>query len=712
MFVLVITSCRREKHSTGWNTQDLVPIATTSLTLTNLVTDSSIKKNSDSSLTLSYSSSLYQFNLANQIIKVPDTSIGQKFSLTDLLLPVTRVYVRESLGEIATNLINSGNPGNAALGQFILNAAASGQPTVVPPLNNIPFPPVLFNTNANGMNLFDSAYLISGSVSMEIANYLPIGINAGYTMSLSNDIPGHTELIYASPPQGAIGAFDSIYPTFNIPSPGIPVPVFLGSILQFVLANVSSPGSPNIPVTIDTSQAIIISVNVNSVHVSEAWAKFPNENVVNIGAPVTVNFADRKFTYIEAASGSLHIYIYNSIPQPLKLRYTLAGAYNNRGQPLSTTTTIPAAPVGGVSEIDTIISIAGYSISLTGPQGNLFNTYNQQIVAQIDSTGQTAHITLADSLNIQYHLENIAPSYIKGYAGRDTVTASDSSAFSFLNIFKSGRINLQNVNMNFTVVNGLGVDGQVIIDSLTAYSATNPPQTLTGPNIIGKPLTITPATDFPLTPSINNFAINSGNSNIQNLLGILPNKLTYKIRLKTNVNGDNHQYREFAYLNSSLGINLNANIPLSLLANNLLLVDTIGFNLSNTQTNVAGITDGTINVIVENKYPITTDLSIVIYDGNWSPLDTLVNNGQIAAAGLDNNCRAEQPEKTVLQVYVNQTIMNKIKQGQHAIITANFNTASNKPTCNGQYLKIYSDYSVGITLSAKFNYKVSTNTQF
>ena len=86
LVILSVGSCKKNQSS-GWNTQLLIPIATTNLSLQNLVTDSTLKANADSSLTLSYQSTLYNFNLADQIVQIPDTSIGQKFNLDSLSLP-------------------------------------------------------------------------------------------------------------------------------------------------------------------------------------------------------------------------------------------------------------------------------------------------------------------------------------------------------------------------------------------------------------------------------------------------------------------------------------------------------------------------------------------------------------------------------------------------------------------------------------------------
>jgi hypothetical protein len=447
---------------------------------------------------------------------------------------------------------------------------------------------------------------------------------------------------------------------------------------------------------------------ITNLHVSEAWARFPNQNIINLTEDVTQVIGDRKFTYIQARSGNLHIYITNSVQEKLYLEYDLVGAFDRLGRPLKEYTTVPAAPQGGHVTIDTLLDISGFSINLTGQNGSGFNTYTQRVIARIDSTGQTAHVTMADSLNIRYELSGISPSYIKGYAGRDTIRSSDTSSFSFLNIFKGGTIDLQSVNMNFNVINGIGVDGQVKIDTLIASSPINGSKMLTGPSIVGKPLNINRATDFPLTPSNNNFAINNNNTNIGDLLKILPNRLQYVVEVNTNMHGDNHQYRDFAYEQSGLQIGLNAEIPLSLIANHLLLLDTVNFDLSNTNTNINGITDGVINIIAENQFPIQTFLTMTVYDSVWHPVDTLAQNVVINAAGLDNNCIAQAPTRTKIPEYVNEDRMTRLKTGKHAIISADFSTASNNATCNGQHLKIYANYKLGLTLTARFNYKVKT----
>ncbi len=670
----------------------LVPIATTNLSLQNLVKDSTIKTNSDNSLTLAYSSILYNFNLAEQVINIPDTAIGQKFNITELVLGNQRVRVRVSLGTLAQNMLMNPDPGTQLLGQFLL--AQNGNSVVLPPLNGLN--PGAFPFDATAY--FDSAILQSGVVKVWAINHLPVPIN-GATCNLSNVSDGSFVATYNMPP---VAPYDSSY--FEIPITGVK----LTNKMNFEVVNLSTPGSSNVPVLIDTSDYIELDIFATALRASEAWAKFPTQNVVEVIEDVTQVIGDRKFTYIDARRGLLHVYVTSSVEEQLYLEYTLVGAYDNFGNPLKMYTTVPAAPVGGTVTVDDSFDITGYSINLTGKDGTKFNTYTQKVIARIDSSGITRHITAADSLLVRYELKNIAPNYIKGYAGRDTISAIDTSDFAFLEMFKSGTIDLEDVKMNFSIENGIGVDGQVKINNFTAVSPNNGSKTLTG-SIVGQPLTVNRATDFPLTPAINNFMIDNSNSNIRELLGILPNQLQYDVQVRTNVNGNNLQYRDFAYLESALKVKLNAEIPLSLIANNLVLLDTIGFDLSQTNTNVAGITDGVINLIAMNKYPIEANVTMIVYDENWNTVDTLANNENVAAADLNANCKAEQNKRTKIPLYVDEQRMEKIKTGRRAVIRADFSTKSNNATCNGQYLKIYSDYNLDITFTARFNYEINAD---
>lgn len=687
--LLCLDSCKKER-ATSWNTDLLVPIASSSLSIQNIVKDSTIRANSDSSLILAFNSTLYDFSLANQIINIPDTNIGQKFNLSTLQLPNQHVNQRISLGTLAINMAASPDAGAQFLGNFILGQV--GQVSAIPALNNIT--PGAFPFDASAY--FDSAILASGEVQIWAVNHLPVPLD-NVTVELRNH---DDNSLVASKFLSHIGSHDSAYAVVNLAG------AKLKKDLDFRIASMSTPGTGGGSVLIDTTDYIELRMFVAFLRASEAWARFPSQDVVNITEEVSQEIRDRKFTYVDARQGELLVTVVSSVQEQLELEYTLEGAYDRNGNPLVEHTIVPAAAQGVPSVVSKLIDISGCAINLTGKDGSKFNTYTQRVVAHIDSSGYVRHITQADSIVVRYDIKNIAPNYIKGYAGRDTLSAQDSSDFAFLDLFKSGTIDLESVNMNFTVENGIGVDGIVKINSLTAISANNGSRTLTG-SIIGQPLVVNRATDFPLTKGVSSLAVNSSNSNIKDLIGILPNKLLYDVDVRTNPSGNNNLYRDFAYLESGMKVGLNAEIPLSFIANHLVLRDTIQFDLSTTNTNIEGISDGIINVITQNKYPLDATLSLVVVDSNWVGVDTLLMNTVIEGADLNNNCRAEVSKRSKIPLFVDEDRMENIKKGKHAIIVADFNSNGHNAVCNGQYLKIYSDYKLDITFTARFNYKVN-----
>lgn len=684
--LLTIAACKKDAR-TNWDTEMLVPIATSNLTLQNLVKDSGVVTNPDQSLTLAYKSTLFQFNLADRFIRIPDTSIGQRFTLDSLRLPNQNIVFNFSLGYMANAMLQ--NPGTAIYGQFLIGN--NGNTTAIPAINGINTPP--FHLDAT--SYFDSAVLLSGVAQLWVVNNFPIPISGG-TLELRNTSDGS---LVASQGVPYINSRDSAY--IQIPIGGSRI---TGG-LDFYVKNLSSPGSNGVAVPIDTNDQMRVRMFITAMRVSEAWAKFPTQDLVSVTEDVTQLINDRKFTYVDARSGSLHIFITSSIEEKMYLEYTLVGAYDKTGRPLKVNTVVPAAPVNGTVTIDSVLDISGVAINLTGKDGTRFNTYTQRVVARIDSSGITRHITASDSLNITYQITEIAPNYVKGYAGVDTFSQVDTAAFGFLDMFQSGTLDLEDVNMKLSVENGIGVDGEVRINSLKATSPVNGTRTLTG-SVLGQPLVVNRATDFPLTPAVNNFTINNSNSNIKDLLGILPTQLQYDVAVRTNLNGNNGQYRDFAYLESALKLNLNAEVPLSFIASHLMLRDTFDFNLSNTNLNVAGISDGVINLIANNKYPIEANLTFIMYDENWVGVDTFLIDTRVQPGELDNNCRVNAFKKTKIPLYINEDRMENVKRARKAVIVADFSTSSNNATCNGQHLKVYSDYALDLTFTARFNYKV------
>src|ERR1043165_7096834 len=310
--LLLIASCKKEAK-TNWSTEMLVPIATTNLSLQNIVKDTSrVITNSDNSLTLAFKSELLKFSLADRLIRIPDTALGQKFTLDNLVLPNQTREFTISLGLLANGMLTT--PNTAGIGSYILTHHGSTSPVPQVPA----FSTGIFHFDAT--DFFDSAVLTSGIIDVWAYNHFRVPINTA-TCVLTNSVD-HSVIASQSIPHPIMPG-DSDFMQIHVSN------VRITNGLDFQLTNITSQGTVGGPdILIDTTDSFRIKIFTHDMHVSEAWAKFPGQDVVNTVGEVTQVIGDRKLTYVDARSGFLHIYITSSIEEQLYLEYTLVGAYD------------------------------------------------------------------------------------------------------------------------------------------------------------------------------------------------------------------------------------------------------------------------------------------------------------------------------------------------------------------------------------------------
>ena len=690
--LFLIASCQKDTH-TNWNTGIVAPLASTSLTLANLVKDSSLKTNPDNSITLAYQSTVYELNLADQVIKIPDTSLGQRFTVDSFKLPQISFRYNASLGSMANNLIANGQ---GILGHLIIND--NGHSDSFPPIANLPITP--FTLNAT--NYFQTISLQRGFLEMYIYNHLPIplqnlifevkNVNSGSVL-IKDTIP------YMAP-------YSNIYKVYNLAGKTVE------SSITLKVVSFSSTGTNGALVNIDTSDYIGVWADLGDLRASSAVAIFPAEDIISQDQELTQTIRDRKLTYIDCREGQLDVNITNAIQQPLRLTYQLRGAYDKSGRPLSAVSNITGASSSGFGQVTQTFDLSGYSINLTGSDGTKFNTYTQVVLAHIDSNGVQTQINNTDSIHIQYRLRNIKPNYLKGYAGRDTIAYVGSSPFSIANLLNGNQpnaIKFDKVSLSLALENGLGIDGEVTINSLTGVNANGSAVSLIDHSanpVIGRRLYVNKAQDFPLRPAITTFALSSATSNINDFISNLPNKINYDLTIRTNPNGNRGTYDDFAYLESRMKVNLDVNVPLSVIANNLTLRDSFNFSLGYSQKDVENIKDGTLHLLIDNKFPIQTNITLLVYDSTWHLLDTLTNAARVQAADINSSCRADQTKRSIINIAADAARIDRLRGAKHAVMTVVFNTKTSNSSCNGQYLKIFSDYNIDAKITGDFTYKV------
>ena len=194
-----------------------------------------------------------------------------------------------------------------------------------------------------------------------------------------------------------------------------------------------------------------------------------------------------------------------------------------------------------------------------------------------------------------------------------------------------------------------------------------------------------------------------------------PNKVNYQmdVRLNPEVPG-NIDYLSvlssppnFVYNSTGLDASINIEIPLSMIANDLVLADTVDFTLTKSEQS-ENFKGGKFNLLTKNGFPFSTNVTIYMLDAANNKIDSLFTNGLVPAAVLSKlSGEWKVIEKTASQISfdVPAAKMENLFSAQKLLLIANFNTF--QPNPDSDYSKVYSDYSIDFILTGDFDFRVT-----
>jgi hypothetical protein len=382
---------------------------------------------------------------------------------------------------------------------------------------------------------------------------------------------------------------------------------------------------------------------------------------------------------------------------------------------------IPCATIGGVSFsryitvpprvgsapgiYDQTFDLSGYTINLTGPAGTQINTIYTSLAANISTTAaDTVLVTPSDSLIIDNTFYDLVPYYAKGYFGNNTYsTGLSESAFTLFDRIVDGTIQLEDVDFNFSIENPIGLDARLYVNNITSVNSRTGNTINLSNTLIGSPININRASESAgiIYPTYANFPLNTTNSNIKPMIENLPDKFGYSMQVITNPLGNISGSNDFIYSDRLLKAKLNMEIPLSIVANNLTLADTLDLNISQSN-GTQNINDGSITLFANNGFPFDAKLQLYLLNENNTVRDSIFGYANtIVEAPINSSLRVIGKKLTKITVPISADKMNILYDTKKVVMKVKFNTSAQP-----QYIKIYSEYSIDIKLVGDFNYTI------
>lgn len=357
-----------------------------------------------------------------------------------------------------------------------------------------------------------------------------------------------------------------------------------------------------------------------------------------------IKIPDVQLKLVTLKSGYIDVTVRNPIPTTTIFSVKLPGVSKD-GVSFNEVYSAPPGTNSNPGVVTKTINLAGYTMNLSGLSGGASNRFLSQIKVSTSTTGPTVTITNTDVTKVTATFRDVEVSYAKGYFGNQIIEETDTLDLSALNAYQSGMVDIGNTNLIFTIENGIKVSARAKLYSLNSMNSAGFDVNLNHP-MINSALVVNPASGYwnTLTPSYTTIQANSGNSNIESYVENMGNKheVSYKLELNPwgNVSGSTDEY----YPHSKFRIYLDANMPLLVGMNDLVLQDTFDISIKQEDSKVK-IASGDLVVRTANSFPMSASLDFYLIDELGNILHH-VTGGEVAQSGLYGNIEAPYGLKT------------------------------------------------------------------
>lgn len=429
----------------------------------------------------------------------------------------------------------------------------------------------------------------------------------------------------------------------------------------------------------------------------------PGDQILSTTDNKHLDLGSAVVTKIIIKSGFINLDIKNTIEEKILCKYTIPCAQKN-GDILELTDLVPAATGSIPGYFSTSVDISGYEFDLTGPNGNSANILTSVIQAWIDPNGDTVTIS-NDSFDVLATFDELVIEYAKGFFGTQIIESGiKTSDFDLFKKITDGTLSLEDLHLVLSVTNGFGVDASLLIHEIKSVNSHTGNTIALNSSIINSLINISRAqetynTQMPVNSTHYNF--NLDNSNFKQLIENLPDKIEYSLDVTTDPLGNVSSGNDFVYNGYGFNANLDLEIPLSVIATNLTLTDTMDFNLD-APTGFS-VNSGILTLIADNGFPFSAASQIYLLDENNFITDSLMTlNNTILSAPLNAQDIAIGKEETKIKIPVSGNRLDHLYDAKKIILVVKFNTAH-----QGHYIKIYSNYAIDMLLTGDFNMTVN-----
>lgn len=421
-------------------------------------------------------------------------------------------------------------------------------------------------------------------------------------------------------------------------------------------------------------------------------------NFVNDVDEFTFELDDVELSKVIVSNGKAKLKIENPLEIPAIFNITLPGVEKDNIV-FNQIETVPATINGVIGTKEFELDFSGYSIDLKGEDGNSFNKLQSIMQVSSDPNGESTQITNTDIFKFNFTLKDLKLAYARGYFGNLILEDTETVNVEKLANITEGSIDVENVEIDVTLENGIKVNAQAKINALNSVNMYQSNTVSITNSEIGVLKNINPATGSwnTLTPSVTNFSFTSDNSSIEQFIENLGSTYAIDYFIELNPLGNTSGGFDEIFPESKLTLNLNATMPIGVGVSGLNFVDTIEIDFEQ-DFDKTHITNGELIAKTQNTFPYSCQLTIQLLDQNYNLLTSISSTQFIEEAYSISASNVVLPIKNNELKYVLNTEDTKVLNStKYIVYTATLDAS------NTAIQTVYADSKLIIDLYSNFD---------
>ncbi|MGM0477626.1 MAG: hypothetical protein ACQERC_00255 [Bacteroidota bacterium] len=404
---------------------------------------------------------------------------------------------------------------------------------------------------------------------------------------------------------------------------------------------------------------------------------------------------DATLTKARVSTGKAVVTINNPIEAEGIFRIELPGVERN-GVLFEQTENVGAAVNGEPNSKVVTLDLSGYTIDLSGQSGNLYNRLLSRMSVTTDPDGGSVTVTDQDIFELAVRFEEMQVDYAKGYFGQQHFSDTNRIDFPELNAVVAGGIGIEDIDFSVKLINGVKAEAQGKVNLVKSTNKQGDEVELSH-SYFDQILNINPAEwDWSnLTPSERVISFTEGTSNIKPFIENLG--IIYDVGYEMTINpwGNTSNGTNEIFPESRLGIHLEADFPLNMAINDLVIQDTFDFSYEE-QNKILRIKDGMFILDTRNKFPFGADMKLMLLNEKGVVVEQIEGDQSISPASISSGGNQHVENEETVQFPVGSAIINDLERVEQIIVSAKFKGFSSP------YNPIFANAGINFQLRTKF----------